>query len=82
MIAGRWPWQPSAVALNRKAHMQARRLLGVAADASRNDIIEAHKRLIAVVHPDRGGSNEDVHAANAARDILLGNPANLSEEQT
>ncbi len=27
--------------------------------------------MIAQVHPDRGGSNEQVHAANAARDLLL-----------
>jgi hypothetical protein len=25
-----------------------------------------------MVHPDRGGSNSQVHEANAARDILLG----------
>jgi hypothetical protein len=24
-----------------------------------------------MVHPDRGGSNEAVHEANAARDLLL-----------
>ncbi len=81
LIAGRWPWQPGAAALKRKAHMQARELLGVGDNASKDDIIEAHKRLVAMVHPDRGGRNEDVHAANAARDILLGNSTNHSQEQ-
>jgi len=27
--------------------------------------------LIAMVHPDRGGTNGQVHEANAARDLLL-----------
>ena len=30
-----------------------------------------YRRLIAIVHPDRGGTNDQVHEANAARDILL-----------
>ena len=30
-----------------------------------------HKRLIAMVHPDRGGTDGQVHEANAARDLLL-----------
>ena len=57
---------------DKSAHeRRARNLLGVAADAPREAIIEAHRRLIAQVHPDRGGSNEAVHEANAARDLLL-----------
>ncbi|MFM6831362.1 MAG: molecular chaperone DnaJ, partial [Novosphingobium sp.] len=36
------------------------------------------RRLIAQVHPDRGGSNEAVHEANAARDLLL---ARLSDRR-
>ena len=27
--------------------------------------------VLAVVHPDRGGTNDQVHEANAARDLLL-----------
>lgn len=46
-------------------------MLGVDRAARREAIIEAHRRLIARVHPDRGGSNGAVHAANAARDLLL-----------
>ena len=49
-----------------------RTLLGVPPQASRDDIVEAHRRRIAQVHPDRGGSSEAVHEANAARDLLLG----------
>ncbi|KLI64816.1 J domain-containing protein [Aurantiacibacter marinus] len=69
-IFGRWPWQPKDSTRNH-ALSRARRLLGVEARASRPDIIAAHKRLVAMVHPDRGGSNEQVHEANAARDLLL-----------
>lgn len=50
---------------------EARRLLGVRADASLAEIREAHRRLIARVHPDAGGSDELAHRVNAARDALV-----------
>jgi len=71
MAIGRWPWQPN-VSTRAQAVFRARKLLGVRANAERSEIIEAHKRLLAMVHPDRGGSNDQVHEANAARDLLLG----------
>ncbi|VWX53604.1 J domain-containing protein [Novosphingobium sp. 9U] len=75
MVTGRWPWQPKALTgpsvQERVGQQRASTLLGVAPGAGRQDIIEAHRRLIAQVHPDRGGSNELVHEANAARDLLL-----------
>lgn len=70
MFTGRWPWQPK-VSARKEAVVRARRLLGVKNNAHRAEIIEAHKRLVAMVHPDRGGTNEQVHEANAARDLLL-----------
>ncbi|MBH5321505.1 J domain-containing protein [Aurantiacibacter sediminis] len=69
-IVGRWPWQPK-ISTRNQAIFRARRLLGIEAGANRADIMAAHKRLIAMVHPDRGGSNDQVHEANAARDLLL-----------
>lgn len=69
-ITGRWPWQPK-VSTRNQALFRARRLLGVEARANRSDIIAAHKRLVAMVHPDKGGTNDQVHEANAARDLLL-----------
>ena len=69
--AGRWPWQPKLDSRRSAVKHQARNLLGVQPQAGRRDIIEAHRRLLATVHPDRGGSNELVHEANAARDVLL-----------
>lgn len=49
----------------------ARRLLGVPDGASVADIRAAHRRLIAKVHPDAGGSEELARRINAARDALI-----------
>jgi DnaJ family protein C protein 19 len=70
MATGRWPWEQK-VSTRAQALFRARQLLGVHANAGRAEIIEAHKRLVAMVHPDRGGTSEQVHEANAARDLLL-----------
>ena len=70
LVMGRWPWEPK-VSSRAQAVFRARKLLGVNAAASRDDILTAHKRLVTIVHPDRGGSNAQVHEANAARDMLL-----------
>ena len=70
LMAGHWPWERKQSARQQALH-RARRLLGVDTQAGREDIIAAHRRLVAVVHPDRGGTNEQVHEANAARDLLL-----------
>ena len=70
MASGRWPWEPKA-STRAQALFRARKLLGVRADADRAEIIEAHRRLLVMVHPDRGGSNDQVHEAKAARDLLL-----------
>ena len=69
-IFKRWPWQPKT-SVRDQAMANARELLGVSRFATRTEIIAAHKRLVAVVHPDRGGSGTKVHEANAARDLLL-----------
>jgi hypothetical protein len=49
----------------------ARRLLGVGEGASLEDIRAAHRRLIAKVHPDLGGSAELAERVNVARDTLV-----------
>ncbi len=49
----------------------AAKLLGVAADADSDSVIEAHRRLIGKVHPDVGGSAELAARINEARDTLL-----------
>lgn len=53
---------------------QARAVLGVGPRADAEAIRAAHRRLLAGVHPDRGGSPELARRINAARDTLLKAP--------
>jgi DnaJ family protein C protein 19 len=69
---GKWPWdflKPQST--RSQAVFNARKLLGVEERATRDEIVAAHRRLVSMVHPDRGGSNAAVHEANDARDLLL-----------
>jgi len=76
LLTGRWPWEFMRLPPTRAQEVfNARKLLDVSADASREQIVEAHRRRIAQVHPDRGGTNSQVHEANAARDLLLAEAA-------
>ncbi len=69
---GKWPWDFLRPAPTRsQAIFRARKLLGVAAGAERDEIIAAHRRLTALVHPDKGGTTAAMQEANAARDLLL-----------
>lgn len=71
-LAGlRMPWEQGGMPGRSAAVTRAQALLGVPDEASRSEILEAHKRLVAMVHPDRGGTSDQVHEANAARDLLL-----------
>ncbi len=51
--------------------IEARQVLGVSLDANEAAILEAHRRRIAEVHPDKGGSADEARRVNAARDLLL-----------
>lgn len=92
LFFGRWPWELKLGALGReerngsparsRAEAQARVLLGVREGASREEIIDAHRRHVAQVHPDRGGTNELVHEVNAARDLLLGALVRRNEDKS
>lgn len=69
---GQWPWHYLTTRPTRaQAVFNARKLLRVESDANRAQILAAHKRLVAMVHPDKGGTNAQVHEANDARDLLL-----------
>lgn len=50
---------------------EAYRVLGLKLGASPQDIVEAHRRLIQKMHPDRGGSEYIAAKINQAREILL-----------
>lgn len=81
MLTGKWPWQTAANGARKEAERKARNLLGVASGAGREDIIDAHRRLVAMVHPDRGGTSDQVHEANDARDLLLAGLAKPEERR-
>lgn len=49
----------------------AARLLEIPVDADAETILAAHRRLIARVHPDAGGSAELAARVNQARDVML-----------
>jgi hypothetical protein len=70
-LSGHWPWELWQKSEQSQKEAQARALLGLDRQATRAEISEAHRRKLAQVHPDRGGTNEAVHAATAARDLLL-----------
>lgn len=61
----------SVAPAERMSVEEARRILGVDAQASRADIQEAYTRLMRAVHPDKGGTAGLAAQLNAARDRLL-----------
>jgi hypothetical protein len=71
--AGWWFWfrRGAGAKPERMTHEEARRLLDVPIDATAEEIRAAHRRLVARVHPDVGGSADLTRQVNAARDTLL-----------
>lgn len=67
--AGGGAGSPSAEAMTRA---QALGILGLAGNPSQQEIINAHRRLMAKMHPDKGGSNYLAQQLNEAKRVLLG----------
>ena len=70
--AGSRSSQQQANAGAEMSREEALQILGLTAEATEDDIIEAHRRLIQKLHPDRGGSAYLAARINLAKDILLG----------
>jgi len=62
---------PSGQNMTRNEALSA---LGLGEDATREEIVTAHRRLIQKLHPDRGGSTYLAALLNRAKDTLLEDP--------
>ena len=63
---------PARFATLRRMLRDPLSILGLGANASRQEIIDAHRRLMAKNHPDKGGSNFIAQQLNEAKRTLLG----------
>lgn len=63
------------------SHAEALDVLGLGANATDWQINDAHRRLVQLVHPDRGGSHYLTVKINQARELLLG-PVDAMTEST
>ncbi len=66
--AGRDTGGNSESAMDRRTALE---ILGLGEDAGKDDIVQAHRRLMQKMHPDRGGSDFLAKKINEARDYLL-----------
>jgi hypothetical protein len=71
LLYGGWWLLRKPPARSTMPEAEARDILGVDSTADAETIRAAHRRLVAAVHPDRGGSAGLTQRINVARDVLL-----------
>ncbi|MDX2425139.1 MAG: aconitate hydratase [Cycloclasticus sp.] len=65
------PQKPTPPTSQQMSQKEAQDILGLAADATKEQVSEAHKRLMQKLHPDKGGSAHLASQLNQAKATLL-----------
>lgn len=64
--------QAGSSSVNTMGRSEALAVLGLQDEATEEEIIAAHRKLIQKLHPDRGGNDYLAAQVNLAKDLLLG----------
>lgn len=63
--------KPAAAPSSSMGEKEAREVLGVEANANKEEIEKSYRKLMGQIHPDKGGTTYLATKINEARDVLL-----------